>query len=56
MQADAQEGGQTQDQELDTETMELLPLMEKYPAVIEILLVRTRQPSQKLGFKKLLIL
>lgn len=37
-----------QDQEPDTETMELLTLMEKYPAVILTLLVSNRDPSHKL--------
>lgn len=43
-----------QDQEPDMKTMELLTLIEKYPAVILILLVSTRHP--KIRFKKLPIL
>lgn len=58
MQADRREkrerrGGHTDDQEPDSETTELLTLIEKYPAVILTLLVRTRDPNQELGFKKL---
>lgn len=52
VQADIQEKGEKrgscaderQDQEPDAETMELLTLIEKYPAVILTLLVRTRDP------------
>lgn len=61
VQADIQENGEKkesraderQDQEPDTETMELLTLIEKYPAVILTLLVRTTHPKQEFGFKKL---
>lgn len=61
VQADIQEKGEEResrademhDQEPDTETMELLTLIEKYPAVILTLLVRTRDPKQELGYKKL---
>lgn len=54
VQADIQEEGEEresladerQDQEPDTETMELLTLIEKYPAVILTLLVRTTDTKQ----------
>lgn len=41
-----------QDEEPDVETMELLALMEKYPAVILILLVSPRHHKQEISLKK----
>ncbi len=40
-----------QHQAPDTETVELLTLIDKYPAVILTLLVRTTDAKQELGFK-----
>lgn len=51
--AEKREGGEDerQDQEPDTDTKELLTLIEKHPAVILTLLVRTKDPKQELGLK-----